>query len=1336
MKQRLSIAFLLMSVMWLVLGLDSANSKKLPGQATRIQTQKERPVFAPGEIRVKFRQAFSHVTMESAAPASGIFSLDAKLMDYGVTSMTKAFYPKSSGQNTHALSKVYTFHFDKTKDPLEVARAFAAEPAVEYAEPIPCHYLDEIPDDPLYGQQEHLPQIYMPQAWEFVKGDSNVIIAVIDGGTDWEHPDLIENIWINEDEHEGDANGDGYPGLAGVDDDGDGGIDLNDVNVMVSDYDNDDVALWGPNEILESTPGAPGGDDDFDDIALAALDDDENGFPDDIRGWDFGEWDNNPTNQPTDLDAYFHGTVTSGLASARTNNKSHVAGVAWNCKIMAIKCGKDAKEYERGIFNSIEAIKYAVDNGADILNLSFGGFYPPSEYERTEGVEYAYSRGALVVASAGNELVSYPHYPSGYPHVLAVTWVYSNDQLTIYTAYGNSVDVAAPGVMLLSLLPDNGTIRMSGSSSATPVVSGLAGLIKSQHPEWGPMELMRQIVLTADNIDAMNPGYEGQLGSGRVNGYRAVTESDPAEVEPKIRLNGNIVFSDSLGGDNDDIFERGEDVVVTIPPYRNYSVSPAENLEFIMTSNDTDITITNGSYTFGYMPPDTTISIPGNFSFMVNANARGKTSEIYIGWQADGGAGYQDTFRVIIGKIPVLIVDDDRGDYAAETMYTTILDDLNMNYAVWDRLNNGPLGPDQLANFPIVIWLCEWAFPALDPDDQVAISNFLDNGGSLFISGQDLGWDFNDPSGYGYAQRDFYKKYLHAIYHADVSPVTDVLGIAGDPIGDGLRFNVYQPGLPIDNQYPDEIEPDSGATSVFEYAGGSHHKFGVKYDGDHKVVYLAMGLEAIDAREFTLPDEYSPTRTDVMKRTIDWLNFIDFEPPTDKEDLNQPVTIAASIPQRVTEDLIALELHWKKDQDAQFTTVAMTPQGGKIYSAEIPGPGSISTINYYFKLVNSYYAWQSPPPYETETYSYYVGPDPNPPMFSHVALPSTINGQKSRSVMVAVSDNSGLDTASVFVHYWTKSVSDSVKLSAGESIGQFLGDLPKFSYGDTVYYYFTASDLSQLKNKGQSETYSFNLGFEDFEYGLDSWASDASGWGLADLYSHSGDYSINNSPGKNPYPNNLNVAITTAFDIDLSHTDNAVLKFWTKVYLEFNHDYGYVEVSADGGATWARLGSAFNGFVTDWKQQTLSLSDYCGAGFDDVRIRFRMVSDATQVPPLPGWFIDDVQIIEGVSIPAEVEQVAGVLPEQFVLHQNYPNPFNPTTTIRFDVPMTTSVNVSIFNVRGELIRTLVAETKPAGAYTIQWNGRDNQGRMVTSGLYFYKLTGPDFSTTRKLLLLK
>lgn len=1333
MKKMILVFLFLMIVSGLIFSLNQANSKKLTGQSPRFQNDEHRPMFVPGQIRVKFKQSIGNVNIESGATNFGLASLDAKMMQLGIQSVEKSYYPKSVD---HRISKVYTFHFTMEKDPLKVADIIASDPSVEYAEPIPYHYIDEIPNDPLYSQQDHLPQIKMPQAWEFAKGDSNVVIAVIDGGADWEHPDLMDNIWINYDEKAGDANGDGAPGVAGVDDDGDGGADLNDVQVMVADYDDDGVPLWGMNEALESTPGSPGGDDDAQDVALAALDDDENGFHDDFRGWDFGEWDNNPTNQPSSLEGFYHGTVTSGLASARTDNGEFVSGVAWNCKVMALKCGRDSKEFEKLIFDWIRAVRYAVDNGADVINLSFGNFYPPSDFEKTEAIDYAYERGVLVVASAGNQLVSFPHYPSGYPHVLSVTWVYSNDQITEFTTYGDAVDVSAPGVNLLSLHPNSSTIRMSGSSSATPVVAGLAGLVKSQHPDWSPMDIMRQIVFTADNIDDVNPDYKGQLGSGRVNGYRAVTETNPPDLMPNIKRQGIIVFSDSLGGDNDKIFERNEIVDVQIPDYRNYTVSKAENLIFTMTTNDTDITIIQGTYNYGFMPPDTTVSIPVDFSFSVNENAKGKNAEIYIGWQADGGIGQRDTFKVIIGKIPILIVDDDQGTYAAEKMYTSILDNMQLNYAIWDRFDNGPLGPDHLKNFPIVVWLCEWAFPSLDPDDQLAISNFLDNGGSLFISGQDIGWDFNDPNGYAYLQQDFYRDYLHAVYFEDASPITNVVGIPGDAIGDGLEFSVYQPGLPAESQFPDEIEPDSSATSIFEYVGGDHHKFGIKYKGDHKVVYLAMGLEAIDATEFTPPEEFSPVRTEVMKRTINWLNFIDHEPARDTEQLSQPMTISASIPERVSDDLIAMELHWKKEGNAAFTTVTMTDNGSNQFTAEIPGPGENTTIQYYLKMMNSYYDWQDPPLYPEQVYSYWVGPDPIPPTFSHAALKSTINSLASRQVLVGVLDNSGVDTNNVYVHYQTKTMADSVKLSVGENEQQFQGFLPGFHNGDTVQYFFTANDLSSLVNRGQSETFSYVAGFEDFENGIDNWEVDANGWGREELYSYSGEYSINDSPGQNPYPNNRDVAISTDFNIDLSGTENAVLKFWTKVYLEFGHDYGYVEVSPDGGSTWNVLGQALNGFVTDWQQQSLSLSDYCGAGFSEVKLRFRMVSDGTQVPPLPGWFIDDVQIIEGVGVPTHAEIASETLPEKFALHQNYPNPFNPTTTIRFDLPAAGSVNVSIFNVRGELIRTLVDGDMSAGFHTIRWNGRNNSGQATASGVYFYRLTAGDFSSTRKLLFLK
>jgi len=255
-------------------------------------------------------------------------------------------------------------------------------------------------------------------------------------------------------------------------------------------------------------------------------------------------------------------------------------------------------------------------------------------------------------------------------------------------------------------------------------------------------------------------------------------------------------------------------------------------------------------------------------------------------------------------------------------------------------------------------------------------------------------------------------------------------------------------------------------------------------------------------------------------------------------------------------------------------------------------------------------------------------------------------------------------------------------------------------------------------NKGESEKFTFIVGFEDFESGLDNWATSADGWGLDIFSPYSGKYSINDSPNTTPYPLNRDVSIATNFSINLSNTDHAALKFWTKVFLEIDHDFGYIEVSNDGGTTWNQVGSALNGFKGVWTQHQLSLNSYCGPGNSDVRIRFRMVSDANQGPPVPGWFLDDIQIIEGLNVTRVVEQRKAIIPGHFALHQNFPNPFNPSTTILFDLPASGVATLKIYNIRGELVRTLAHIFMNAGSHAIQWDGKDDMGISLSSGVYF------------------
>ncbi|UCE06207.1 MAG: T9SS type A sorting domain-containing protein, partial [bacterium] len=526
--------------------------------------------------------------------------------------------------------------------------------------------------------------------------------------------------------------------------------------------------------------------------------------------------------------------------------------------------------------------------------------------------------------------------------------------------------------------------------------------------------------------------------------------------------------------------------------------------------------------------------------------------------------------------------------------------------------------------------------------------------------------------------------------------------------------------------------------AVFEYSGSENHKFGIKYKGDHRVVYFGMGLEAIDSEENTSADDISPIRTEVLSRTLNWLNFIEHEPLSDTENLIDARTVITQVTNNIAiSDLIGMELYWRKQNDGTFTGIPMIDIGNNQYRADIPGTGEIAHIEYYIKMVNSYYEWSNPQGAPQKFYRYYVGPDKIVPTFSHPPLASSINGENPRAVFVGIKDNIDLDTTAVYVHFRSKSISDSVKLMVGVSPGQFYGHLPAvFAYGDTVSYYFTAYDKSESPNRGQSAVFSFVVGYEDFESGLGNWAVSPEGWGLDLASAHSGNYSINDSPNQSPYPNNRDVNIATNFGIDLSNTEHAALKFWTRVFLEPDHDFGYLEISNDGGKTWTQLGFAFSGFIGTWKQHTVSLSNYCGSGNTDVRIRFRMVSDANQGPPVPGWFIDDVQIIEGLDVTPVAEDRKLIIPNRFALYQNYPNPFNPTTTIRFDLPVTGKVSIKIFNIKGELVRTLIEDQMNAGSHAIQWNSKDDSGQSLSSGVYFYKLSMNDFNATRKLLLIK
>ncbi|MFQ6107436.1 MAG: S8 family serine peptidase [Thermoplasmata archaeon] len=247
------------------------------------------------------------------------------------------------------------------------------------------------------------------------------------------------------------------------------------------------------------------------------IDDDANGYVDDVSGWDFANDDNDP------MDDNGHGTHTSGTVGAMGNNGVGVVGVNWNVQIMPLKfLGANGGG---SISNEITAINYAAsfedESGNKIVRItsnSYGG----SHKSKTEQTAIANS-GALFVAAAGNSGKSKPKaYPAGYnlDNIISVAATDHNDDLASFSNYGsNWVDLAAPGVDTLSTYPDDRYRTMSGTSMSTPHVAGVAVLVLAQNPGWTIAQVKDRILATVDPL----PSLQGKtLTGGRLNARLAV----------------------------------------------------------------------------------------------------------------------------------------------------------------------------------------------------------------------------------------------------------------------------------------------------------------------------------------------------------------------------------------------------------------------------------------------------------------------------------------------------------------------------------------------------------------------------------------------------------------------------------------------------------------------------------------------------------------------------------------------------------------------------------------------------------------------------------------------
>lgn len=272
-------------------------------------------------------------------------------------------------------------------------------------------------------------------------------------------------------------------------------------------------------------------------IAGNGLDDDGNGFIDDVNGWDFSSNDNNPRPQAGAVSTT-HGTHVAGIVAARTNNALGVAGTAGQATIMPVRFYGSGSWTSTVIFNSY---KYAADNGAKIINTSYNvdGFVNDPTF--LAAVNYVYDRGVLHFNSAGNNGQLNPPRQA-FDQLLFVANTTSTDVRSSTSNYGWGIDVAAPGSSILSTLPSNTYGSASGTSMATPNAAGAAAVLWAANPTWTREQVVAKLLGTADNIDAQNPTIVGLLGTGRVNTYRALTETlAPPRIKGLVGVSAGVL---------------------------------------------------------------------------------------------------------------------------------------------------------------------------------------------------------------------------------------------------------------------------------------------------------------------------------------------------------------------------------------------------------------------------------------------------------------------------------------------------------------------------------------------------------------------------------------------------------------------------------------------------------------------------------------------------------------------------------------------------------------------------------------------------------------------------
>ena len=452
------------------------------------------------------------------------------------------------------------------------------------------------PNDTKYNQQWFVPKIQSDHAWDFwdinsgdFPGSKDILLASVDTGVDWDHSDLIANIWQN----------------LGEDADGDG---------RTLEYINNQW-VFDPDDLNNID------DDDWDN--------NPNTYIDDLIGWDpaglNGIDDNNP--MPPGNWGWAHGTHVAGILGATTDNSRGVASSCFDCSILSVKVSDDNQDevyitdgYD-GILYAAKVGFYRTERGFSIINNSWGGGSFNIFEQATIDVAHN-NYNAIILAASGNDHEDAAHYPSSYEHVISVTATNSSDRVN-WATYHESVDLSSPGENIESTIiqtnpnnENNAYDSWSGTSMASPAAASVIGLLSSFNPEWNNEQLETMILATSDPIIySINSNYlDGKIGQGRVDALRALS----TPLFPNLEL-AEIDYQ-IIDGD-DTIIDAGETIYLTTILYNHLDWGVASNPSITLNSLSEYFQIVNATQeTDNINPGDVYLNIESPFEIYISEN--------------------------------------------------------------------------------------------------------------------------------------------------------------------------------------------------------------------------------------------------------------------------------------------------------------------------------------------------------------------------------------------------------------------------------------------------------------------------------------------------------------------------------------------------------------------------------------------------------------------------------------------------------------------------------------------------------------------------------------------